>query len=119
MPKLTPKQRQLQREIEEISEFIGMDHWNISQHPAKARTSTLGVIKVQIVRGEVITKYTLIDEVLTVIICHYYFKRPPKNATFRALWKTKRFQVFNHYIMDDTYLLQKMRIVRAIRERAD
>lgn len=70
----------------------------------------------QIVRSEVITKYTLIDEFLTVIICHYYFKRPKKNLSFRALWKTKKFQIFNHYIMDDTYLLQKMRVVRAIGE---
>jgi hypothetical protein len=116
MSKLTAKQRRLQREIAEISEFIGMDHWNISQYPKEARTATLGVIKMQIVRGEIITKYTLIDEFLTVIICHYYFQRPKKNVSFRALWKTKKFQIFNHYIMDDTYLLQKMRVVRAIGE---
>jgi hypothetical protein len=58
MTKLTPKQRRLQREIEEISELIGMDHWNISQYDKEARTAKLGVIKMQIVRGEIITKYT-------------------------------------------------------------
>jgi hypothetical protein len=114
--KLTPKQRRLQREIEELSELIAMDHWNIAQYPEEARTDRLGVIKMQLVRGEIIQKYTLIDEFLTVIICHFYFKRPKRNETFRALWKTQKFQVFNHYIMDDTYLLQKMRVVRAIGE---
>jgi hypothetical protein len=116
MPKLTPKQRQLQREIEEIAESIGMDHWNIEKYPADARTPKLGVMKMQLIRGEIITKYTLIDEFLTVIICNYYFKKSSKNTSFRRLWQTDQFQIFNHYIMDDTYLLQKMRVVRAIGE---
>jgi hypothetical protein len=105
--KLTPKQRRLQREIEELAELIGIDHWKISEYPDEARTAKLGVMKMQLVRGEIIQKYTLLDEFLTVVICNYYFKRPGKNATFRRLWQTKKFQVFNHYIMDDTYLLQK------------
>jgi hypothetical protein len=82
MPKLTPKQRQLQREIEEIAESIGMDHWNIEKYPADARTPKLGVMKMQLIRGEIITKYTLIDEFLTVIICNYYFKNPLKTHHF-------------------------------------
>jgi hypothetical protein len=116
MTTLTPTQRRLKREIEEIAELIRMDHWNITQYDEEARTPKLGVMKMQMVRGEIIQKYTLIDEFLTVIICHFYFKQPRKGLSFRALWKTKKFQVFNHYIMDDTYLLQKLRIVHAIDE---
>jgi hypothetical protein len=114
MADLTPRQRRLKKEIEEICEAIGMDHWNIADYEAEARTSKLGVIKIQIVRGEVITKYILVDEFLTVIISHYYFKKPKRGSSFKNLWRTKKFQVFNHYVMDDVYLLQKMRIVHAI-----
>jgi hypothetical protein len=39
--KLTPKQRRLQTEIEEISAFVHMDHWNIIEYPEESRTTHL------------------------------------------------------------------------------
>jgi len=106
----------LRIEIEEIASIIAMDHWNILGYPSEARTVYLEIMKNKLVRAEIVSKYTLIDEYLTVIICHFYFKRPDRNRTFRQLWATKHFRIFNHYIMDDTYLLNKMKIVRAIGE---
>lgn len=70
-------------------------------------------MKDKIVRGDVIVKYTLIDEYLTDIICDYYFER--KDSHYGRLWRTKRFKLFVHYIMDETYLLKKLSIVHAIR----
>ena len=61
-------------------------------------------------------RYTLIDEFLTDIICHYYFEMPTKQFSFSKLWRTKKFQIFVHYFMDETYLLKKMTIVNAIKE---
>src|SRR5690348_11440935 len=93
-----------------------MDHWNIEDYEPNSRTPALQVIKNQLIRGEIITKYALIDEYLTVIICRYFFRKPKQRQTFRQLWRTKRFKVFNHHMMDEIYLLPKIRIVHAIAE---
>jgi hypothetical protein len=42
MIRLTPKQRRLQREIEEISELIGMDHWNIGKYAEGSANAKVG-----------------------------------------------------------------------------
>ena len=61
-----------------------------------------------------IIKYTLIDEYLTDIICNYYFHGPDKELSYRELWKTKRFRIFVHYLMDEIFLLKKLAVVEAI-----
>jgi len=113
---LTKKQRRLRTEIEEIADVIGMDHWKIEAYTPDTRTVFLELIRNKLVRSEIIIKYTLIDELLSVIICHFYFKKPDKEFSFRKLWKTKRFRIFNHHILEELYLLNKLRLVRAIRE---
>jgi hypothetical protein len=114
--KLTPKQRRLINEIKEISASIQMDYWNILEYREDGRTVILEMMKQQLIRSEIIMKYTLIDEFLSVIISHYYFKTPKIEFTFTRLWRTKKFQLFAHYFLDETYLLNKMRLVRAIKE---
>jgi hypothetical protein len=42
---LTPKQRRLRIEIEEIASIIAMDHWNILGYPSEARTVYLEIMK--------------------------------------------------------------------------
>jgi hypothetical protein len=103
---LTRKQQRLRTEIEDISSIIWMDHWHIEKYPPKGRTDLLIVMKDKLVRGEVITKYAVIDELLTMIICNYYFHKSKRELTYRRLWKTRRFAIFNHYIMDEVYLLK-------------
>jgi hypothetical protein len=110
--KLTPKQRRLLDEIESLVQIFGLDYPNIVDYEPAARTPVLEVMKDQIVRSQVIVWYTLIDEHLNMVICHYFFGRKRK---FAQLWKTKRFRLFNHYILEDLYLLQKLRLVRSIR----
>ncbi len=99
-----------------MSSLVAMDHWNILEYAPESRTAYLKNMRVQLVRGEIITKYTLIDEFLAVVISHYYFKRPKSKPSFHSLWRTKRFQIFNYHVLDETYLLNKMRLVRAIKE---
>ena len=103
---LTPKQRRLRTEIEKIASIVSMDHWNIEGYE-HARTPFLELMKDKLVRSEVILKYTLLDEYLTDIICNFYFPAP-RNQTHRELWKTKRFKLFVHYIMDETFLLKNL-----------
>jgi hypothetical protein len=114
---LTRKQRQLRKEIEEIASVIGMDHWNIEEYedPSEYRTEVLKGMKDQLVRSEIVMRYTLLDEFLTDIICDYYFRRKKGLIPYRTLWKTKPFKIFIHHLMDETYLLKKMTIVHAIR----
>jgi hypothetical protein len=114
--KLTPKQRRLQTEIEEISAFVHMDHWNILEYPEETRTTHLELMRRKLILGEIIMKYTYVDEMLSVVICHYYFKRPHKELSFRELWRTKKFRTFSQHVLDDTYVLNKMKLVRAIGE---
>jgi hypothetical protein len=114
--KLTPKQRHLITEIEDIAASIRMDYWNICDYDEDGRTSILEVMKQQLIRGEIVMKYTLLDEFLSVIISNYYFKNPKSETTFKRLWQTKKFQLFAHYFLDETYLLNKMRLVHAIKE---
>ena len=110
--KLTPKQRRLMDEIREISEFVRMDHWNVLEYAEEARTPILEMMKQKLIRGEIITKYALIDEHLSVIISNYYFRRHPKTqSTFRRLWQTNKFQLFVDYFLDEAYLLHKARMV--------
>src|SRR5438067_654813 len=92
---LTPLQRRLREEIEEIASIINMDHWNILQYAPEARTTYLQLMRIQLVRSEVISLYTLIDEYLTVIICNFYFRKKAADRSFKALWKRPKFKVFN------------------------
>jgi hypothetical protein len=112
---LTPKQRRLRKEIDEIASSISMDHWAIEGYEPDVRSFRLRIMMDKLVRGEVIFKYTLVDEYLTCVICDYYFHRPDKSVSYQKLWKTKRFRVFVHYIMDELFLLKKLDIVHAIR----
>jgi hypothetical protein len=64
------KQRQLRSEIEDISSTIKMDVWNIEKYKPESRTRILEDVKSQLVRGEVITRYTFIDEILSHIIAN-------------------------------------------------
>lgn len=113
---LTLKQRRLVAEFEEIAAAIQMDYWSILDYREDGRTVILEGMKQQLIRGEIIMKYTLIDEYLSVIICHFYFKVPKEPFTFTRLWRTKKFQIFAHYFLDETYLLKKMALVNAIKE---
>jgi hypothetical protein len=115
MAGLTRAERKLRSEIEAISSAIEMDVWNIDQYKrGPGRAYTLMVMKDRLVRAEVIFRYTLVDEFLTDIICDFYFRRPNKRVGYGALWKTKRFKIFVHYLMDETFLLKKLAMVEAI-----
>jgi hypothetical protein len=112
---LTRRQRQLQAEIEEIAAAVNMDHWNIeTDYEPELRSVMLELMKDQMVRGVVISRYTLIDELLTDIIVDFYFRKGAKTKSYQQLWKTKRFRIFVHYIMDETFLLKKKAVAHAI-----
>lgn len=112
---LNSTQRKLQAEIEEIASIVRMDHWAIEKYDADMRTTYLRAMKQQLVRSEIVIQYALIDELLSVIISKFYFRRPKSEVGFRALLRTKRFRTFSQYMLDEMYPLPKMRLANEIR----
>jgi hypothetical protein len=49
---------------------------------------------------------------LTDIIVRYFFGS--SNIYTRPQWRRKKFRIFMHYMLDETYMLKKMAIVDAI-----
>jgi hypothetical protein len=111
MTTLTKTQKLLIAEIRQIMELINLDYENIESYDKEARTPILRRQKDQMIRGQVIIQYTLIDEFLSNKLAHYFF---PKNKSFIYLWKTKKFQNFNYYFLQELSLLQKLRFVKSI-----
>jgi hypothetical protein len=80
---LTKRQRELKKELEKISEIVRVDFWNIQNRENKARTPVLEVMKRELIRGEIVGQYTLIDDLLATEVCRYLL---PGNQI--KLWKT-------------------------------
>lgn len=108
---LTRLQKGLLAEVTEIAELSRVDYENILDYDAEERTVRLQMMKNQIVRSQIIWDYTYVDELLGAAICHYFFG---KKRGFIKLWKTKKFETFNHYILEVLSLTEKLRLVKAI-----
>jgi hypothetical protein len=106
----TQQQRQLIAELEELATMVSLDYWNIDDYPRHERTTRLQLTMRQIVISAVIKEYTFVDELLNMALCDYFFGR---HKTYPRLWREKRFQYFNYYFLEQLYLLQKLRYVRA------
>ena len=111
--KLTKQQRQIIDDYELLAAPLKIDVDQLSDDTAD-RTLRLQFIFHEWVRGMVIMRYTLIDEYLACIIANYMFGKP-KTWHYRQKWRTKKFQRFNHYVLDELYLLKKQDFVHAIK----
>jgi hypothetical protein len=109
--KITPAQRKLLKELNEIVDLLGMNFREIEEVEKEARIPLLKNIKDQYVRSEVVMTYALIDEFLGSAICQYFFGR---KKGFIRLWRTKKFKNFNYYILEKLYLLNKLDLAKAI-----
>jgi hypothetical protein len=108
---LTKKQRELVKELDSIAQLLDIDYHNTSGSTGSDRTIHLQVIRDQMIRGQIIMYYTLVDEVLSDRICRFFF--PRKYDSIR-LWKTKRFQLFNYHVIEELSLLKKLAFVKSI-----
>ena len=112
---LTKLQQRLYKDAEEIAGMVGVDFWNAGRvEDTENRTVSLRVTIARLVIAEVVTQYTLFDEMLMDYLCRYYFQ---KLDPFRVgiYWKQKKFRVFVHFMLDEMYLLKKMQTVNAIK----
>jgi len=112
--RLTSKQRRLVDEVKRLlaGQMLDPDVIVAEADPA-ARTTYLELAKLQIVRGAVILNYVLMDELLSAIICWHHFGR---KRSFQKLWKTKRFRLFNYFILERLYLLQKLDLIKSVHD---
>jgi len=109
--KLTKKQQELFGEIGEIASLLVIDYQNISRIKKSERTIHLEIIKNQMIRGQIIMYYTLVDDLLSDRIRRYYFGEKSDSIKLR---ESKRFQLFNHHVIEELSLLKKLSFVRAI-----
>ncbi len=110
---LTRTQKRLVEDLDKIMSVAGLDYWNIlDRDPAydQHRTVVLQAIMREIVRGEVVSQYTLIDEQLGSTICNYMFD----NKKFMRLWKTNKFERFNYFILEKMSLMEKLAFVKDV-----
>ncbi len=108
---LTKKQKGLVDEINQIFSLLELDYFRILACEGRSRAERLELAKRHAIRGEVITQHTLIDERLSSVLCDYFFGR---HRSYIALWRTKKFKNFNHYVLQELSLLKKLAFVREI-----
>jgi hypothetical protein len=111
--RLTAHQLRVFREVEEIASMIKLDYPYILAYNRGARTPIIEHMRRKMILSEVITRYTLVDEHLNLTLCHYFFGR--KKSTIQ-LWKTKRFQLFNHHVIEELSLMAKFRFAKSIKK---
>jgi hypothetical protein len=63
--------------------------------------------------GAVVTEYTLLDEILSSLICKHFFKKQGCKPFF--FWHQKKFQTFVLYMLDEMYLLEKIELAHAMK----
>jgi hypothetical protein len=100
-------------DLDKIMYAAGIDYWNILDRDPeydRHRTVVLQAITREIVRGEIVSQYTLIDEQLGSKICRYMFD----NKQFIRLWKTKKFERFNYFIVEKMSLMEKLAFVKDV-----
>jgi hypothetical protein len=110
---LTRAQKRLVEDLDKIMSAAGLDYWNILDRDPKYdqhRTLVLQGMMREIVRGEVVSQYTLIDEHLGTKICHYMFE----NKQFPTLWKSKKFERFNYFVLEKMSLMEKLAFVKDV-----
>lgn len=114
MPKdaLTRKQKTLLSDLRAIARLTTIDYEDIRTYPRASRTATLKYMIREIARGEVVGWYTWVDEALGSKLVEYFFG----GRDFIRLWKTKRFQRFNYFVLERLYPLQKLALVRDVYE---
>jgi hypothetical protein len=108
--RLTKKQRELLDELHKIASIVRIDYWNIREQEKESRTTVLEVTKRELIRGEVIGQYTLIDDLLSTEVCRYFL---PGKSLIKQ-WKTKRFRRFNYFVIERLYMVQKLAFLKDV-----
>jgi len=113
MSALTKKQKRVIAELQGLYKLLSLDFYDIKAYPKGRRTTQLELMRRAAIRQEVVTAYTHIDEYLASELCVHFFGTERR---FPALWKTKRFQLFNAHFLEEISLMPKFRYVKALKK---
>jgi hypothetical protein len=91
--------------------MIKLDYPYILAYERDARTPIIEHMRRKMILSEVLTRYTLVDEHLNLTLCRYFFGR---KKSIIQLWRTKRFQLFNHHVIEELSLMAKFRFAKSI-----
>ena len=94
-------------------ELLRLDFYDIKLYDKARRTTRLELMRRAVVRAEVVTVYTLVDEFLACELSVHFFGT---EKDFPALWRTKNFRLFNYHFLEELSLLPKLRYVKALRK---
>lgn len=108
--KLAPKVQARLQEVRDVVALLNLDHEALSRS-RRDPESQLIIAKHKLIRGQVVIWYTLIDEFLANRMCRYFFGT---RRSFPQLWRTTKFRIFNHFIVEALTLLEKLRLAREI-----
>lgn len=113
MALLTKAQRRIIKEIDEITDELGLDHRALVEEweGDEFLTIFLRLAERELISAAVVQDYTFFDEMLGSIITKYFFGSPGGAQA----WRSRRFQRFNYFILEKLYLQQKLALVRDIR----
>jgi hypothetical protein len=93
----------------EIARLIGVDELSITRS-----TYVAEVAIAKMVTAHVVTRYTLLDQILADTIFVYFFMQDPPSQRFESNWASDAHRIFFHHILDEMFLLKKLAIVQAI-----
>jgi hypothetical protein len=101
---------QTTRDALDIAAMIGVDRLSITLSPIQAEVAIN-----KMVTAHVVSRYTLMDQVLADTIFTYFFNGEPPSQRFESGWSAEAHRIFSHHILDEIFLLKKLAIVHAIR----
>ena len=105
---LTKKQRELTDEIKNLLEHLKLSP-DLSNVDKEFWTTHLELARNDLIKLAVLGRYLLIDQILNDFICRAFF-----NRFYPKLRRTAKFKVFNYYVLERLFLVQKTELVRAL-----
>jgi hypothetical protein len=115
---LTLQQKRLIGKLDEVADICRLNYKeSLSDgEPPYERTLFLERVVQRMVIGFVVETYTLVDDLLTDMICNVYLSELDNGTDTEHVYETKRLNSFVHNAMDIMYPLQKLRLINDIEE---
>jgi len=113
--KLTRGQKKIIAEAKEIARHTKLNLDGFGEVESAYLNTHLRLAIRSMVIAHIVNRYTLTDEILSDVIAKYFFRVPKKRFHFGRLWKTKKFRIFVHHLLDEMYLMKKADLVHAIK----
>lgn len=99
--------------LEKISAIANVFATGIDRVHPKLRPVVFQITIRNIAVAHIVSRYTVMDDLLNQIIIFYYFGQQAVRKGSASL-RTKKLRIFRHHMLDEMYLLKKMQIIHEI-----